>query len=351
LSYSRSQCCSQNAPVLGLLQFGDWEPRQETDKIYHYSWDRKTKDDELSDEQYLLMPPRVLGYSLGKKRWVQLAVENLSPPEPADRTTFDKKLQLSTPHKELIRKAVEAHDKTNIIDFVQNKGRGLVVLLWGIPGVGKTLTAESVAMLAGKPLFTVGVSDIGLEGERVETNLQRIFDLAGLWKAVLLFDEADVFLEARDTHATSIGQNTIVSVLLRVLEYYEGILMLTTNRLKSLDIAVQSRIHIAVQFKDLTSEQRRKIFLEFLGQLRENELVGDWARIVQWVEDEGQEKELNGRQIRNLVSTAMSIAHAEGRPLRDKDLADVTKNTMAFKNTLAEQDLLYRNKQIKAAQY
>lgn len=52
--------------------------------------------------------------------------------------------------------------------------------------MGKTLTAESVALMAGKPLLSVGVSDIGIEGDKVEANLQKIFDLAGKWEAVLL---------------------------------------------------------------------------------------------------------------------------------------------------------------------
>lgn len=48
------------------------------------------------------------------------------------------------------------------------------------------MTAESVALMAGKPLFSVGVSDIGIEGDKVESNLQKVFDLAGLWEAILL---------------------------------------------------------------------------------------------------------------------------------------------------------------------
>jgi AAA+ superfamily predicted ATPase len=56
----------------------------------------------------------------------------------------------------------------------------------GFPGVGKTLTAESVALMAGKPLLSVGVSDIGIEGDKVEANLQKVFHLAGKWEAVLL---------------------------------------------------------------------------------------------------------------------------------------------------------------------
>jgi hypothetical protein len=67
-----------------------------------------------------------------------------------------------------------------------------MLIILGLPGVGKTLTAESVAQLAGKPLFSVGVSDIGLEGVKVEENLQKIFDLAGLWDAVLLLFVLDL---------------------------------------------------------------------------------------------------------------------------------------------------------------
>jgi len=174
----------------------------------------------MTDEQYLLCPPRVLGYSMKEKKWMQFAVESLLEPNPADRNTFDNKLQLRSGYKELIWKSVLSHRKPNIADYTPGKGKGLIILLWGtsmpqtnpnpppkkkglnapisssrltthaslagVPGVGKTLTAESVALLLGKPLFSVGVADIGLEGSKVETNLEKVFDLAGLWEAVLL---------------------------------------------------------------------------------------------------------------------------------------------------------------------
>jgi hypothetical protein len=238
-----------NAPILGEQQRYDKgaecscdDCKNRREDVYHFSWDKLPPTQEMTDEQYLLCPPRVLGYSLKDKKWMQFAVESLKKPREADSTNFNTKLQLHPDHKELIWKSVQSHKKKNILDYTPGKGNGLVILLWGIPGVGKTLTAESVASLVGKPLFSVGVSDIGLEGSKVESNLQKVFDLAGIWEAVLLFDEADVFLEARDTTKSDIHRNTIVSVLLRVLEYYNGILFLTTNRLMSFDIAVQSRI-------------------------------------------------------------------------------------------------------------
>lgn len=249
------------APILGeqqryekSLECSCNDCKLHREDVYRYSWDRLPRDQEMTDEQYLLCPPRVLGYSLKDKKWMQFAVESIDEPNPADRTNFDRKLQLHPDHKELIWKTVQSHKKIGIKDYTPGKGKGLVILLWGVPGVGKTLTAESVASLVGKPLFSVGVSDIGLEGSKVETNLQKVFDLAGLWEAVLLFDEADVFLEARDTTKSDIQRNTIVSVLLRVLEYYEGILFLTTNRLKSFDIAVQSRIRTFILASDMKGD-------------------------------------------------------------------------------------------------
>jgi AAA+ superfamily predicted ATPase len=113
-------------------------------------------------------------------------VNKIQPPTKANDDNFEKNLQLDKVSKNIIKKSVVAHGQKNIADYVEGKGKGLVILLWGVPGVGKTFTAESVAELAGRPLFSVGVSDIGLEGPKVEVNLQKVFDLAGLWKAVLL---------------------------------------------------------------------------------------------------------------------------------------------------------------------
>ncbi|KAJ2898397.1 ATPase family AAA domain-containing protein 3B [Zalerion maritima] len=316
--------------------------------LYRFKWDESKPSDRLDDDQYLCLPPRVLGYALEHKRWVQLSLNKLMEPDKADSTNFTEKLQLEGEAKDIIRDSVMAHsmNKTrNIDDYTPGKGKGLVILLWGIPGVGKTLTAESVAAMAGKPLFSVGVSDIGIEGSKVEVNLQNVFDLAGLWQAVLLFDEADVFLENRDATKADIQRNTIVSVLLRVLEYYEGILILTTNRLKSFDIAVQSRIHIAIQYKDLAEGQRLKIFIDFLKQLHDKNSVDNWEKVKDWVTEDGCAARFNGRQIRNIVSTAMAIANANSRPLKMEDLKLVAKHVKKFIEVLFEREIKYRQLQ------
>jgi phage FluMu protein gp41 len=94
-----------------------------------------------------------------------------------------------------------------------------------------------------------------------------------------------------------------------------------------------------------------EIFKTFLEQLKKDEdliQAKDWEEIMEWMEDEGTSVMFNGRQIRNVVSTAMGIAHADHRSLTRKDLSTVARNTRAFKDALKEQDILYRNKQIKS---
>jgi SpoVK/Ycf46/Vps4 family AAA+-type ATPase len=256
---------------------------------------------------------------------------------------FEKKLQLKQEYKDIIKALVSKHDagnndndgKKKVTDIVEGKGKGLVILLHGPPGVGKTLTAETIAEATGKPLFIVSVAEIGLDAAKAEKNLQQMFDLASAWGAILLVDEADVFLEARSSESGT-ERNALVSVLLRVLEYYHGIMILTTNRIRHLDVAVQSRIHLAVRYNELEKEQKAEIFKYYLNQL-EKENIYQRDRIDEWVDEYGSDSELNGRQIRNLVSAALALARNETGDDRvtDKHLKKVLKVVNDFIKDLA----------------
>ncbi|KAI1270666.1 hypothetical protein F5Y18DRAFT_434937 [Xylariaceae sp. FL1019] len=357
---------SVTAPILGALgaykgSLVELSPerraKNEFKDMYRLEWDRHSPGTDISDEQYLCCPPRVLGYALNLKTWVQLLVDNIKDADEANDSTFQDKLQLDEDEKSLIAKSVKAHSELRkrgkgtssrgLDDFAPGKGRGLVIMLYGQPGVGKTLTAESVAQMTRKPLLSVGVSDIGIEGDKVEINLQKIFALAGLWEAVLLFDEADVFLESRGEGDNDLRRNAMVSVLLRVLEYYEGILILTTNRMKSLDIAVQSRIHLAVKFADLTGDQTLRIYESFLTQLDNKGLVTGYKDIMKWVKAHGRKFEFNGRQIRNVISTALGVAQADNRKLTREDLMEVAGQTDMFKRDLAGLEAVFNARQMK----
>ncbi|KAI9845158.1 MAG: hypothetical protein M1837_005043 [Sclerophora amabilis] len=335
---------------------------KELSDLLKFDYDGRTREDEFETMQYLMCPPRVLGYVIERKMWAQLQVDDVKPVEIANAgDTFDKKLKLDEGTKDLLRYLVTNHEdgkKTKdgkrikgIQDIVQGKGDGLVILLHGPPGVGKTLTAESVAIRAGKPLFAVGVTDVGVDPEKVQVNLERLFDLASSWEAVLLIDEADVFLDSRAGKGgqTDLRRNALVSVLLRVLEYYQGILILTTNRIRDFDVAVQSRIHLAVKYEDLSKEQQTEIFYTFLNQARDKGNVEGWDKICKWVERTATSSayKFNGRQIRNVVTSAMGLARAGERKLRDEDLAEIAIMTRDFKQETSVQEAVYRASQIE----
>ena len=120
-----------------------------------------------------------------------------------------KKLVLKKGYAEIVQALVETHfngpspgtgkvKQEHEVDLVRGKGKGLIILLHGAPGVGKTSTAESVAELVKRPLFPITCGDIGETANEVEHNLDRCFKLAHKWGCVLLLDEADVFLAKRD---------------------------------------------------------------------------------------------------------------------------------------------------------
>ncbi|KAJ5928277.1 P-loop containing nucleoside triphosphate hydrolase protein [Penicillium verhagenii] len=320
---------------------------------YREYFDSKPQNRKLDDEQYLLFPPRVLGYILKEKQWAQLQVSLIKDiPKNDPNDAWSSRLRLADDDtKSLLYDLVKSHTslgsqsedskqkRLEVDDIIPGKGKGLVILLYGPPGVGKTSTAETIAVATQKPLFSVSVADVGTQAKNVESNLSRIFSLATTWQAILLIDEADVFLESRGRGpaSSSTDKNALVSVFLRVLEYYQGIVFLTTNQIAQFDVAIPSRIHLAIQYKSLTQNQMRDIFQGFLKPLDDKGLVDDLDDILDWLKEDVYNTGFDGRQIRNIVTTALGSARADyergkGKgKLCKKHLKPIVQNTRLFK--------------------
>ncbi|RSL96134.1 hypothetical protein CDV31_013606 [Fusarium ambrosium] len=243
-----------------------------------------------------LFPTKVPGFDLRRKKWVDLQVDQIR-----DVVWNDKAFS----------NLLETEKGTDLID---NKGNGLIMLLHGSPGTGKTFTAESVAEIARKPLYPVTCGDIGTEPDQVEKYLQSVFHLGKIWDCVVLLDEAEVFLEQRTLQ--DLKRNALVSVFLRALEYYEGILILTTNRVGTFDEAFKSRIQLALRYEKLQGYQRKQIWRNFFGRLKE---IGEEDKVdfddIQMNLDELARYEMNGRQIRNSITTARQLAKYKQRKM------------------------------------
>jgi hypothetical protein len=277
---------------------------------YVFGKEAEAKRMRLTEQLQLICLPRVRGYSLKKKQWFLFYVD-LVKDIKFDEKAFQS-LVLPEDQKELILSFAESQAMNQNIfdDVISGKGRGHITLLSGPPGVGKTLTAESVAENMKAPLYMMSAGDLGIDADTVERRLTDILEMIAKWKAVLLIDECDVFLEARSTH--DLERNKLVSIFLRVLEYYEGILFLTTNRLEDIDPAFQSRIHVSMAYPDLTSESRRHIWANFLEGL---EVPQDWSERDL---DELATVELNGRQIKNVLKSATLLSARKKQPLGRK---------------------------------
>lgn len=102
--------------------------------------------------------------------------------------------------------------------------------------------AQSICEKLYARLWSLSVLELGTILEVLEAKLVRILDVAPSWRAILLLDEADVYLEKRDTGTMDIEQNTMTRIFLCNLEYYKGVLFLTTNHVVAFDDTFCCRI-------------------------------------------------------------------------------------------------------------
>lgn len=301
---------------------------QMVDNSYNHYWgiarhrDENTALDieELSASDFICMSPFVYGFSFRTKVWGEMLLENLSDVN-FRKDSFDQ-LVLDSDIKKLIRILVSSPSKGR--DFVDGKGGGCIFLLEGEPGCGKTFTAEATAEVMQRPLYSVSVGELGTSADDLDQRLRLILEIASRWNAVLLLDECDIFLEARST--ADIERNAMVGVFLRLLEYYPGILFLTTNRSEQLDPAVYSRISLPIHYPRLSESSLARVLQNHLTL---NGLNWDYPWLCSLVR-EAHDLGLNGRQIKNCVRQACAYADHENRKALPEDLQYMLKMLERF---------------------
>jgi len=196
------------------------------------------------------------------------------------------------------------------------QGRGLVALLAGPPGTGKTMSAQVIAAALGLDLLRVDISRILSKwvGETAQ-HLQKVLSSPSSRRAVLLFDEADALFGKRIEDARQAQDHFVnmdLSHLMVALESYTGVVLLATNLRANVDAAFVRRIRHSIDFAMPDMAARGAIWLRAMQALfgaplsdQTRDAAARAARI-----------EASGAQIKN---AALSAAFASRRLQRAPD--------------------------------
>lgn len=248
----------------------------------------RSQQPDYGDGERIYPLPMVRAFSPDLKKYVYVDVNDITPHE------FDQKAKdlivLPDRMKQILDSVFTTKANQVFGDLFRNRHGGVIIMAAGSPGVGKTLTAEVYSEYTKRPLYVMEMGELGTNLETVEANLQNIFDRARRWNAVLLFDEADVFLNER---GEDLDKSAIVGVFLRLLDRYEGCLFLTTNRPEVIDKAVKSRVTLTLKYPPLEEGKRRKVWTQLCNAAG--------IHFSDAVLTELMREELNGRNIRNAV--------------------------------------------------
>ncbi|KAH6693328.1 P-loop containing nucleoside triphosphate hydrolase protein [Leptodontidium sp. MPI-SDFR-AT-0119] len=303
-SNSRRKRHSQPAPP----------PSGSTDEPKYVQTLAKEKQEENKKEmlgkrkdELVYVSPLLEGFALKNKQWLNFYVDDLKPVVWNDEAYGH--LVYPEEQKDLVLTFVDNHQrmKARVDDVIMGKGQGLILLLSGPPGTGKTLTAEAVADKTRRPLYYLQAEDLGTDASRLGPKIKKVFEMATEWDAVILLDEADVFMAERDPG--DIARNELVSIFLRELEYFKGIIFLTTNLYSTIDVAFRSRVNIHLVFNSLPFSSRLVLWRKFLSRLPGEDVEsklqeGDMEELAKW--------ELNGREIKNAIKTVRTWCLCKG---------------------------------------
>lgn len=244
----------------------------------------------------------VLMFHLDLHHYVWVHVDDMEP--YAYRPALKGKLVLPPEQTDLID-ILTAEMDVLMDDIVEGKSGGTTVLCAGPPGVGKTLTAEVYSEIIRRPLYRVHSGQLGLNVTQMESSLKDVLTRAQRWGAVMLIDEADVYIKRREDDMT---MNAVVGVFLRVLEYFNGLLFLTTNRVDDIDEAIVSRCIALIRYHPPDRASRARIWQVMAEQFG---LAVDDAVIEALA---GLFPDASGRDIKGLAKLTAKYCSQKGLP-------------------------------------
>lgn len=210
----------------------------------------------FEDDQFGLLPeiPVQRYFDLSLQDFIWIHANNVEPYK-YDKE-LPKKMVLPEDHRDLLD-ILTTDISAFTSDIVEGKSAGNIIMCVGSPGLGKTLTAEVYAEVIERPLYSIHAGALGTNADDIEKNLRTILTRAKRWNCVLLLDEADVFVMQR---GASLTQNAIVAQFLRTLEYFDGLMFMTSNRGSDIDEAIIPRCAAIIHYDVPEKSDAQKIW-------------------------------------------------------------------------------------------
>ena len=214
-----------------------------------------------------------------------------------------------------------------------NLPTGIVSILYGYPGTGKTASVYEIAKLTKRDVLQVDISSIQSkwvgESEKntkaIFTEYKRACELLKT-KPILLFNEADAIISKRLDVTDAIGQmnNTMQNILLEELENFEGIFMATTNLIDNMDDAFSRRFLNKIKFEKPSSKTRMAIWKSKLGELEDS----TYEKLSKY--------DLSGGQIENVSRKYLINKILNQKEFDMSEILDYVKEETNFKSENSE---------------
>ncbi|KAG1768716.1 hypothetical protein EDD22DRAFT_949400 [Suillus occidentalis] len=262
----------------------------------------RVNDDILPvpEDDIALLPRFMPGFDLERKSWGLFDIDEVEAIKFNENAW--KHIVLDESSKNVIEGVVGAFDFSE--EAVADEGQtGLVILLHGPTGTGKTATVEAIAEHFKRPLYSLSVYSLPLDTILLVDTLTSRLDAARSWNAIVLIEAGDILMQTQ-RHEPIMEDHARISTILEFFEQHRCIVFVTA---RTTCTAFMSHFAMTIQYPELDCDSRQTMW--------SNMLAGEANNISRRDIEELSRIAVNGRAMRNIHTTAKALARSSKRPL------------------------------------